>query len=89
MKEKYILTVDEIKICVRSDESAEKIEEVEDTVNRRLRAIHASAKNCSKVEAALICALDFCSENMEYRKKYEAALAEIESLKRSLEILKN
>lgn len=88
MKEKYILTIDEIKICVRSDESAERIEEVEETVNRSLRAIHASAKNCSKVEAALISALDFCSEAIEYREKYEKALAEIESLRRSIEILK-
>ncbi len=88
MKEKYILEIDEIKICVRTDEPKEKIEEIEGTLNRSIRAIHASSRTCQKVEAAIISALDFCSENIELKKKIEMLEAENKSLTRSLELLK-
>ncbi len=88
MKEKYILTIDDIKICVRSDETQEQIEEIADTLNRSIRAIHASSRTCQKVEAAIVAALDIASENVSLKRKIAELEAENTSLCRSLELLK-
>lgn len=81
VKEKRIITIDGIDLCVRTDESDEMLAEVTDRLNRSMRAIHTSAKNCSRVEAALICALDYCSESIKCRAEYEALLRELKELR--------
>jgi cell division protein ZapA (FtsZ GTPase activity inhibitor) len=81
LKEKRFITIDGINMCVRTDESEERLREVVDRVNRSMRAIHSNSKNCSKVEAALICALDYCSEAVRYRAEYEALLRELNELR--------
>ena len=89
MKSKYTLTIDGIRICVSSDESAEQAEEIANVLNRRIRAIHASSPTCSKTEAALVCALDCLSEAREWKAKCEAAESELSSIRRTLDILQN
>ena len=81
VKEKRIITIDGIDLCVRTDESAEMLREDSDRLNRSMRAIHTTAKNCSRVEAALICALDYCSDAIKCRKEYEALLREVNELR--------
>ena len=81
VKEKRIITIDGIDLCVRTDESDEVLTEAVDRLNRNMRAIHSKAKNCSRVEAALICALDFCSDAVKCRAEYEALLSELRELR--------
>lgn len=81
VKEKRIITIDGIDLCVRTDESDAMLDEITDRINRSMRAIHTSARNCSKVEAALICALDYCSEAIRYRNEYEALLRQVNELR--------
>ena len=88
MNNKYTLSIDGISLCVRTDESEAAVNEIANMLSRRIRAIHTSSPNCSKTEAALICALECCSDYKKVLDERDAAMREIESLRRSLEILK-
>ena len=88
MKNKYTLNIDGISLCVKTDESEESVMEVSGMLSRRIRSIHTSSPSCSKTEAALICALECCSDYKKVIEERDRALREIESLRRTIEILK-
>jgi len=88
MNNKYTLNIDGITLCVRTDESEAAVSELASMLSRRIRAIHTSSPNCSKTEAALICALECCSDYKKALDERDTALREVESLRRTVEILK-
>ena len=102
MKQKYTITVADVEMNVISEESAEAVEALVGIVDRKMREIAMMSKRCSKAEAALLCALDYCSDKIKTQRKLkaleskltltEAALedleAENESLRRELELLR-
>ena len=102
MKQKYTITVADIEMNVVSDESAEAVEALVGIVDRKMREISMMSKRVSKSEAALLCALDYCSDKIKAQRRLkaleskltltEAALedleAENESLRRELELIK-
>ncbi|MBE6669012.1 MAG: cell division protein ZapA [Ruminococcaceae bacterium] len=89
MNNKYTLNIDGISLCVRTDESEASVSEVANMLSRRIRAIHTASPNCSRTEAALICALECCSDYKKVLDERDSALREIESLRRTIEILKS
>lgn len=102
MKQKYTITVADIEMNVVSDESAEAVEALVGIVDRKMREIGMMSKRVSKSEAALLCALDYCSDKIKAQRRLkaleskltltEAALedleAENEALRRELELIK-
>lgn len=102
MKQKYTITVADIEMNVVSDESAEAVEALVGIVDRKMREIGMMSKRVSKSEAALLCALDYCSDKIKAQRRLkaleskltltEAALedleAENEALRRELELLR-
>ena len=72
MKQKYTITVADIEMNVVSDESAEAVEALVGIVDRKMREIEGASKNCSKSEAALLCALDYCSERIKSQRRIKA-----------------
>ena len=54
------------------DESAEAVEALVGIVDRKMREIALMSKSCSKTEAALLCALDYCSERIKSQRKLKA-----------------
>ena len=102
MKQKYTITVADVEMNVISDEPAEAVEALVGIVDRKMREISAASRRCSKAEAALLCALDYCSDKIKAQRRLkaleskltltEAALedleAENESLRRELELIK-
>ena len=72
MKQKYTITVADIEMNVISDESAEAVEALVGIVDRKMREIALMSKSCSKTEAALLCALDYCSERIKSQRKLKA-----------------
>jgi cell division protein ZapA (FtsZ GTPase activity inhibitor) len=103
MKQKYTITVADVEMNVTSEESSEAVEALVGIVDRKMREISLISKRCSKTEAALLCALDYCSEKIKVQRKNKAlesklslaetALEELqeenEQLRRELEALKN
>ncbi|MBQ9085632.1 MAG: cell division protein ZapA [Clostridia bacterium] len=102
MKQKYRITIADVEMNVISDESPEAVEALVGLVNRKMNEIMGPGKQCPKSEAALLCALDYCSERIKSQRKVkamesklaftEAALeeaeAEAEALRQELETLK-
>ena len=102
MRQRYTITIADIEMNVISEESPEAVEALVGLVDRKMREICAASKRCSKTEAALLCALDYCSERIKSQRKLkalesklaltEAAVEELEAeneeLRRELESLK-
>ena len=102
MKQKYTITIADVEMNVISDESAEAVEALVGIVDRKMREISMMSRRCSKSEAALLCALDYCSDKIKAQRKLkaleskltltEAAVedleAENEALRRELELIK-
>ena len=81
MKQRYKITIADIPMNVVSDESPEAVEALVGVIDRHLREIYLKSNRCSKTEAALLCALDYCSDKIKSQrkvKKLESMIAEYE-----------
>ena len=69
MKQKYTITVADIPMNVISEESPEAVEALVNLVDRKMREI---GNACPKTEAAILCALDYCSERIKAQRKVKS-----------------
>jgi len=72
MKQKYTITIADLEMNVVTDESAEAVEALVGIVDRKMREISLMSKRCSKSEAALLCALDYCSDKIKAQRRVKA-----------------
>lgn len=89
MKQKYTIRISDIEMNVITEESPEAVEALVAIVDRKMREIEGASKRCSKSEAALLCALDSCSERIKAQRKIkllESKLALAETTVEELEI---
>jgi len=89
MKQRYTIRIADIEMNVIAEESPEAVEALVAIVDRKMREIEAASKRCSKSEAALLCALDYCSEKIKAQRKIktlESKLAMAEATVEELEI---
>lgn len=96
MNQRYTITVAGIQMNVVTEESPESVEAIVGIIDRRIREIHLQSNRCSKTEAALLCALDYCSDKIKAQRKVkrlESQLAEYEikisELEEQIEKLEN
>jgi cell division protein ZapA (FtsZ GTPase activity inhibitor) len=80
MKQKYTISIADVQLNVVADGDPERIEYIVGVIDRKMREILLKSKSCPKTQAALLCALDLCSDKL-------AAKDEIESLKMQVEEL--
>ena len=78
MKQKFTITISDIEMNVITDAAQEDVERIVGIIDRRMREISLKSKKCTKVESALLCALDLCAEKI-------ALKAQAEELEDSLE----
>ena len=99
MNQRYTITVAGIQMNVVTEESPESVEAIVGIIDRRIREIHLQSNRCSKTEAALLCALDYCSDKIKAQRKvkrlgsqlaeYEIKISELEEQIEKLENDKN
>ena len=96
MKQKYQITVADMQLNIVSDAPRDEVENVVGILDRRMRDIHLKSPHCTKNEAAILCALSYCSERIAAQEAYQKMekdtfryAAENERLKKALEELKN
>ena len=83
MKQKFTITLAGMDINVISEESPESVENIVGIIDRRIREINLKSPRCSRTEAALLCALDYCAEKValtERIKELEDAATEQSAL---------
>ena len=92
MKQKYTLTIAGVTMNVVTEESPEAVEALVRLVDRKMLEITGGGMQCPKAEAALLCALDYCSERLRAQRKVKAMetrLASAELAAEELELENN
>lgn len=94
MKQKYNITVADMQLNIVSDASQDEVENIVGILDRRMRDINLKSPRCTKNEAAILCALSYCSERIAVQEAYKKAekdalryAAENERLKKTVEEL--
>ena len=87
MKQRYTITVADVQMNVISDESPEAVESLVGLVDRKMREITGGYNRIPKSEAALLCALDYCSERIKSQRKVKAIETKLAYTETALEEL--
>lgn len=87
MKQKYTITIGDVEMNVICEESPETVEKIVGHVDRKIREINLNSSRCSKHEAALLCALDYCTEKLSLQAKLNEVEQQNDKLFRALERL--
>lgn len=69
MKEKIYVEIAGIRLGIVTEEGAEYVEGVARAVEDKIKLMTKSQRNCSLVEAALFCAMNYYSSATEGEKK--------------------
>ena len=78
MKQKYTLNIADIQLNVIADTSPEEVDKIAGLLDRKMREIFLHSRSVTKNEAALLCAMEFCSERLSVQAK-TAELEEVNS----------
>lgn len=87
VKQKYTITISDVEMNVICDETPETVESIVANVDRRIREINLKSPRCSKNEAALLCALDLCTERLSLQSQLTEMESQNDKLFRALEKL--
>ncbi len=94
MKQKYTITVADMELNIISDAAPDEVENIVGMLDRRMRDINLKSPRCTKNEAALLCALSYCSERIAMQEAFKKVekdafrfAADNEKLKKQIETL--
>ena len=94
MKQKYTITVADMELNIISDASPDEVENIVGILDRRIRDINLKSPRCTKNEAAILCALSYCSERIAMQEAFKKVekdafrfAAENEKQKRTMETM--
>ena len=71
MKQKYTLVISDVELNVVTEASKEAVEKIVGILDRKMRDINLKSYRCTKNQAALLCALEYCSEKLELQERNE------------------
>ena len=84
MKQKYTISIADVQLNVVADGDQERIEYIVGVIDRKMREILLKSKTCPKTQAALLCALDLCSDKLEAKDEIDSLKTQIEELSEEL-----
>ncbi len=94
MKQKYTITVADMQLNIISDASPDEVENIVGMLDRRMRDFNLKSPRCTKNEAAILCALSYCSERIAMQEAFKKVekdafrfAGENEKLKKTIETL--
>ena len=92
MKQKYKIIVADMELNIVSDASPDEVENIAGILDRRMRDINLKSPRCTKNEAAILCALSYCSERIAMQEAFKKVekdafrfASENERLKKTIE----
>lgn len=96
MKQKYTITVADMQLNIISDASPDEVENIVGMLDRRMRDFNLKSPRCTKNEAAILCALSYCSERIAMQEAFKKVekdafrfAGENEKLKKTIETLQD
>ncbi len=87
MKQRYTIRISDVEMNIITEESPETVEGLVNIVDRKMREAEGTSGRCSKVEAALLCALDYCSERIKLQRKIKALESKLQIAEATVEEL--
>lgn len=87
MKQKYTITVADMEVNVLSEAPAEEVEKIVGVLDRRIRSILLKSQSCSKTEATILCALDFCADKLQMKEAIEVLMSDLEDERSKIAVL--
>ena len=88
MKQKLTIMIADVQMNIVTEESPEAVENLRRIVDRRIREIYLQSGNrCPKTEAALLCALDYCSDRIRAQRKVKAVESKLAMTEATLDEL--
>ena len=84
MKQKYTISIADVQLNVVADGDQDRIEYIVGIIDRKMREILLKSRNCPKTQAALLCALDLCSDKLQAKDEIESLKTQIEELSEQL-----
>ncbi|MBR6708708.1 MAG: cell division protein ZapA [Clostridia bacterium] len=88
MKTRYTITIADMQMNVLTEEPESSVNELVTTIDRRIREINTRSRHCSKTEAALLCALDYCADKFKAQRKQKTLEAQLAVASAAMEDLK-
>lgn len=88
MKERYSIEIADIQLTILSDEPKDFVESTVAHLDETIRDMTVKNKRCSKLDAAILCALDFYSEKTKADKKIKNLEAQISLYEANIRRLK-
>lgn len=88
MKERYSIEIADIQLTILSDEPKDFVESIVAHLDETIRDMTVRNKRCSKLDAAILCALDFYSEKTKADKKIKNLEAQISLYEANIRRLK-
>ena len=87
MKQKYTLTIADMEVNVITDENEDTVNYIVGMLDRKMREIILKSRRCSKNEAALLCALDFCADKVKTKEMLEELESDLDAAESELKIV--
>ena len=69
MKQKYTLVIADVEMNVVTEASREAVDKIVGILDRKMRDINLKSHRCTKNQAALLCALEYCSEKLDLQER--------------------
>ena len=79
MKQKYTLTIADMRLNVITEEPRESVDKIVGILDRKMREITLKSKKCPKSEAALLCALECCADKLAMKTELEEVTSRAEN----------
>jgi cell division protein ZapA (FtsZ GTPase activity inhibitor) len=76
-KKSYKFEIADVSLAIRSDENEETIKKVVSKLDKEIRDLCINNKQCSKLDAAFLCCLDYSCDNVKLQKRIRNLEAQI------------
>ena len=85
---KYTITIADIELNISTEESPEMVDRLVTSLDRRIRDLLLRMPRLSKSEAAILCAVDYCAQNIKTENKTHELEHDFVKLSKDNELLR-
>ncbi len=77
-KKKYNVEIADVQLSILSDDPEEFVESTVKLLDNYIRTLTVQNKRCAKIDAAVLCALDFLGDKLKLEKKVKSLEAQVD-----------